>query len=689
MSLFLNDFAILHLSDLHIVSHNDNDYSTALHKMIDHIYVVTEKINKLIIVVTGDLVEKGLFNKNDITIKKFFEDLKNKLNKKTIDIIFTPGNHDKVRRILSLPNNEKITNDEGFWKNFKDNDWSYFETQFTDYLALTKHIREQIFDLPTAFEGTYGFHNIKIDNLNVCFLCFNSAWACMGDDDMGKLRIGRFQLDDIMKEYQLFLKENNIDLTIALMHHPTNWLNDSEQKYLNQYLIDKYRLNTNIILQGHVHDNEVYNWYNQNHSITTFVTGMGWDQQRYLNDANHRYSLYEINCSSGIARVNTYISNKNGEFHEDKDIYTDIYKGNNIIFPLYVHKYLEINKLEFIESEITHFYPNENALKNIGLLSSQVADFICLMHNILEGYKREYLLFKSFDKVVFSKIKSLALSMYKEIHSLPVQEIYQKINIWNDYEIFYDSFNDICDKKAVICNSIERLKKNLESIYGQNDVEDIEDYCLSIENFSSNQEQIFLKEKFLSFLGEFCINLQKKLFEKKKFETNDIVRLHFRSMHEGTNLKYQKLFVLTVTKNEENKIISIKDCDLAEIDYSESLIEQSFLKNKALLHSLNPTFNNHSLKEQWIDFLTIAPHSDFNIGICSVDDEDIKCPYITFGITVNNTKFQDILRNMSYIGFEKILDKLFIKFLDFIPYKFDSIKKAGKEEHIYGIKTRD
>ena len=313
MSLFLNDFAILHLSDLHIVSHNGNNYSTALHKMIDHIYVVTEKINKLIIVVTGDLVEKGAFDKNDITIKKFFEDLKNKLGKKIIDIIFTPGNHDKVRRILNLPNNEKITNDEAFWQKFKDKEWNYFENQFSDYLTLTKHIREQIYDLPASFPGTYGFHRININKLNICFLCLNSAWACMGDDDMGNLRIGRFQLDDIMREYQSFSNENKIDLTISLMHHPTNWLNDLEQKYLNQYLIDKYRLNTNIMLQGHVHDNEVYNWYNQNHSLTTFVTGMGWDQQRELDDSNHRYSLYEINCYSGIARVNTYISNKNGE----------------------------------------------------------------------------------------------------------------------------------------------------------------------------------------------------------------------------------------------------------------------------------------------------------------------------------------------------------------------------------------
>lgn len=72
-------FAILHLSDLHIVAHNKEDYSIALRRMIDHIDKVTQNVEKIIIVFTGDLVEKGEFEKAKQAVYNFFTDLKIKL----------------------------------------------------------------------------------------------------------------------------------------------------------------------------------------------------------------------------------------------------------------------------------------------------------------------------------------------------------------------------------------------------------------------------------------------------------------------------------------------------------------------------------------------------------------------------------------------------------------------------------
>ena len=54
-----NSFTILHLSDLHIVPHGDAQIlSTVLQRMIDHIAETTKDDNKIIIVFTGDLVER-------------------------------------------------------------------------------------------------------------------------------------------------------------------------------------------------------------------------------------------------------------------------------------------------------------------------------------------------------------------------------------------------------------------------------------------------------------------------------------------------------------------------------------------------------------------------------------------------------------------------------------------------------
>ena len=257
-----------------------------------------------------------------------------------------------------LLKNLKEEGDESFWENFKEKEWKYFSDQFNDFLRITKKIRKEIFKFEDSFDGSYGIHKVDINNYHICFLCINSSWLCMDENDEGRLRIGRFQLDDLMSQYQSVKKD--INLVIALMHHPTDWLTKDEQKYLNQYMTDEYRLNTNIMLQGHIHEKETYNWYNQSHSLTTLVTGMGWDQQKEIKDNGHRYSLYEINMDSSIVRVNTFVSDNNGKFNED----TAVYKDNNIIFPLFVHKYLEMNKLRFKDSEYPLFYPNYNIADN-------------------------------------------------------------------------------------------------------------------------------------------------------------------------------------------------------------------------------------------------------------------------------------------------------------------------------------
>lgn len=174
---FRDTFAILHLSDLHIVAHNGNHYSIALKRMIDHIGEVTQDIEKIIIVFTGDLVEKGEFVKAEGAVRNFFSDLKNKLNEKVIDIVCAPGNHDKKRGRLILGPDVK-EGEEAFWENFEKDDWSYFENQFSKYKETIADIQKNIFSVPEQGDSTYGIRNVAIgNNCNICFLCFNSAWA--------------------------------------------------------------------------------------------------------------------------------------------------------------------------------------------------------------------------------------------------------------------------------------------------------------------------------------------------------------------------------------------------------------------------------------------------------------------------------------------------------------------------------
>ena len=208
------------------------------------------------------------------------------------------------------------------------------------------------------------------------------------------------------------------------MHHPSDWLTKNEQKYLTRYMTDEYRLNTNIMLQGHIHEKETYNWYNQNHSITTLVTGMGWDQQQKINDNGHRYSLYQINMDSGIVKVKSYVTDRSGTFEED----TSLYNGRNIVFPLYVHKFLELNNWYFKNSEISLFYPKYNSADSLKDISDKLNDFCINMMKFLEEMRIDTVLFKQVNEYI-----KKSLAEYMEGNILSREEfdyLIKDLEIW-------------------------------------------------------------------------------------------------------------------------------------------------------------------------------------------------------------------------------------------------------------------
>lgn len=655
---FKSTFAIIHLSDLHIVTHND-DYSTSLHKMIDHIFDATQKIQKIIIVFTGDLVERGDFLNSESTICKFFTDLHEKLNSKVIDIIFTPGNHDKKRGLLSLKE-LKDESDETFWTKFKNEEWKYFEKQFQEFFDTTKKIRKNIFNLSDTFDGVYGIHEVQVEKFNICFLCINSSWLCMDKNDEGNLRIGRFQLDDLMKEYQL--KKENINLVIALMHHPTDWLTKDEQKYLNQYMTDEYRLNTNIMLQGHIHEKETYNWYNQNHSLTTLVTGMGWDQQKEIKDDGHRYSLYEINMDSSIVRVNTFVSDNNGKFNED----TEVYKDNNIIFPLFVHRYLEMNKIKFNGSEYPLFYPNYNPADNYENIVNGMNKFSIKMISLIKNFQYECFYLNE-SEIIIKDIIMMSCIDGKLKWSEELKNDIKSQYMQNEKIILLIKLcKNIMDKD--FSELIDRLFDSIDSnIKSGEDILEIEIKSI-LNNFFEKYIKVDAKDKFNSFIGTFCIDLQKCVFKPEIFTDNSVIRLHFRIVEDKDCeiVKYKKLFSISLKKEPGTKKLKpIHDSELSDIIYDNSMIEKSFKSGHSMLFSLNPSSNSHKSSNDWIDFMTIAPKDNYNV--LDLEDE-IKIPLLSFGISVNSDNLQIYLRELALIGFDKLLSNLLNIFFDNISF---------------------
>ena len=94
----MNDFTILHLSDLHI-NQTDGRLSLLMQNLLIDIEKEMQLVDNIIIVVTGDLVHKGNYSYKESVIS-FFRKLYKITKGKVKDIYIVPGNHDKTRNAV-------------------------------------------------------------------------------------------------------------------------------------------------------------------------------------------------------------------------------------------------------------------------------------------------------------------------------------------------------------------------------------------------------------------------------------------------------------------------------------------------------------------------------------------------------------------------------------------------------------
>src|SRR5206468_3860419 len=80
-------------------------------------------------------------------------------------------------------------------------------------------------------------------------LPINSALFCQGEDDHNKLWVGRRCLSKALEQ----LQKLGADMNIALIHHPLDWLHDSERSNIKTLL----QSGVQFILRGHLHETEI------------------------------------------------------------------------------------------------------------------------------------------------------------------------------------------------------------------------------------------------------------------------------------------------------------------------------------------------------------------------------------------------------------------------------------------------
>lgn len=658
----MNDLTILHLSDLHIDS-SSSSYSRLLSNLLTDIKneIKYTKDNSLLVVVTGDILHQGpKYSDNQKAFNnaiKFFSNLQKILNNKVAGIYIVPGNHDKYRTddnaflipayrvmpstIIDKNNKKKSVFNDKFYKNF----WEFHLKSYgletgTGFIELSKKIYE-IFGMSAEklktksyICDTFGVDVIEVLGNKYCFILLNTAWSCFDENDNRNIVLGDFQIQKIKEQFQDIVggldESERPQITFVLGHHPVGALRGEEEDHIFNEIISFDSFDANVYLCGHTHDRTVNNWVNNRHSVNTFVTGIGWPENSGGSHVGeHTYSMYVFNLDANSVDVYVRSTNDGGSFSPDFRIYTTEQNSESkkLVFPIKAQNAQTFIPLSVGDNRSSKaYYISEHFIKTIKDYIKRIERLRAVVSTMIESDKNDLFMSLSNDEQNIEFNGELDIGFDDE--ELMLEYMSEEINETDEllYNYFFASLPNESDEFISKINKI----------------------------FSDNAEMVY--ETFLGFLQKLCQKMLQTLVGDLCDDT-DIVRFHFRFLADRKSFQYLRLcasFPESINPTEH---------DVSEIKYGQ-LIEKSYLSGHSLIYSVNEEFTENRLLDKWKNFITVVPLFDKNSFTRKNVSRNKKIPYITFGVTINNEKFDELLYCMDYFSIKESLEEIIEQYLE-------------------------
>lgn len=610
----MNDLTVLHLSDLHI-DDTGIKRSLLLKNLLKDIESEMQYSDNIIIVVTGDLVNRANY-KNQNEIIEFFEKLKKILGTRVKHIYIVPGNHDKVRSDLDKMVLEGL---DYMGEELEDERmWRYIRVAFEEHRVLVREIYKKFYSsekelAKRIFEDTYGVHIDEINGKNICVIQFNTAWRCEGDNDQRNLSIGKYQLQQIRKAYTEKynkLKEKKIDLTIAVAHHPLNWLTGKEEDLIQEEILSTTGLNVNTYICGHTHNRDVINWHNNRRSMITLVSGLGWPDGSTQHPYAHTYSSYVYNLDVNSVDVYVRSSDDAYAFAPDFRIYTNQSdkKNKKIVMPIDTCKtqaYFNLDAAQDRSSKAC--YITEEVMKEI----KGLADVFLQSEDVLRDHLE---------------------------------------HIKNNLQTIIDE--DKSEDRKLAVEKLWRIGKKPEQ---------------PIQWTKEQKENIF--DAFSGYLYSICKYFQENLC---KMKGSSCIRTHFRQWDLDKKVEDDEYKENTIYGNplEDYTMDPLKWGQLLEKAYVSKGSLIASVNSVYCEESLSSNKDKKEASQKWTDFITVIPKFDENnyIDKNEITGEIYKeRPFLTFGVTVYREEDRDILYLLDYLKIDQFIGRQIAKFLHYFP----------------------
>ena len=582
----MSKFYIIHLSDLHIT----NERTITLSNLISSLSQNKELQNKnVFLVITGDIINRGDYDKYSDAACTFFTDLKKELTRKKIkilDIHIVPGNHDKTNTAsnklfsiaqqagIEFPLNVAEQKSKSLSHIPLEEDVLVLQSQaFEKYISLCNKIFE-MFDIRDKmgnmkqYKETYGVESNAIDETCIAFIRMNTAFSCNGtpnDYEKYHLTIGATQYNQLRDQYvtirNIAKSEQYNLLTFCLAHHPTLYLTPKEANKLSKMLLSENDFNVDYILTGHVHDAAITNLSDHNRNVINLETGIGWPDDADESHKNHRYAIYGIDEEKSLFWSTMYKTNLANNFEVDVDyLLTDDEKQNKkICSPLKRRDFafIDINTQGSIKDFL---FVNDESMNDLKKLYETISAYSTMCEKILVSYKSRH-----------------------------VDYLLQDEDIKNEAIL-------------ILQKNIEKIENNEYDLGGLNNTLD------SIFNLGIKKNSDKIRELFMSYLQH--ITLLFVEYFSQYFEEDSETRAVFRAYSKETG-KCVPIFKspLEAPPRADAKINTTGQP--REYEYKGSLIEYAHKQKQSVIYSVNQ--DNHNFKsENWDDFITIIPKLNKN-----------------------------------------------------------------------------
>lgn len=704
---------ILHISDLHLSVDPTKGFNVSNANSVAEL--ICDDLNTNFdgevdtVFITGDISFSGDVSAFSTIIEVFILPLLDKLGL-TIDALYVvPGNHDVERSSITIPERSMI-------KNSKDEDFDLLcdsiingtsaWPRLNNYCEFKSEIVSRqnnvIFDNPliTVYRAAEG--------LNVH--CVNSAWLATDDSDKGNLRI----LKILKRSFDKYKSKVNV----LLMHHPLDWLHDSERRSVSRELEKK----VDAMFYGHMHEFEQYVTINISQDICLKVQAGTLDTR----GDNSGYSYIKLHSNNNFDygvinyRKHDNVGNKFEPWVERAlNGVSDFSLDTRMIFDS--AKFSELSEKILNEVEYSHVI-------NIGLTreSSHRLSRIFIEPKLTQNISVDILDSEIKRLNSFSELQSLnglaiitgsqqdgKTTLLRNIQLFHLQA--QVNSNFNKIVFYIDASKGYSTKSQVLMGFIDSylnhdLQTSFESkikscIKDGNAIFLIDNYhkadlesCKNIDKFiEENQSNSFLitsdsesisktlararglycGDKYYASIGAIARvdirkiislrpNLAKVLSEDEVF--NNVVRLVDNSQLPHNHFVYSILLVIYESKNELVGIVS--EADIIE-NYIEILLHKHCFDNssskpsyKVLLHFMG-FFSRRLLKDKKLcfnrnDFFKIALEFE-SLTFHKYDINDYLLPVIKSGIVIekgNSTlEFSNLCFFYYFIAYYMKLDE--------------------------------